>query len=234
MLASSSVALWATCPETLGQQAGGAPAAGGAGAKADGASVIAQWRDIASVRELQGLFASSFAQGSRDGAVPVTSMLFMYDQLAMSPKMVGMYMMAVVGTMLVFMKPAAALSDKYASHRPLIMAPAFCLPAVALAGQSLCTTVEPYFALGAITGGVVALQHSTTSPFIIDHAGGPDNRAQALALHTMSTDIGRVLGATTMGVIAGSAGIPIAMQATAGVGVAASAFFVVQTRPRSP
>ncbi len=72
MLATSSAALWATCPETLGQQA---PATG------DGGTVLAQWRDIGSVPKLQGLFAASMSQGIREGGMQVTSMLFMYAPL---------------------------------------------------------------------------------------------------------------------------------------------------------
>lgn len=100
-----------------------------------------------------------------------------------------------------------------------------------LACQSLCTSIEPFWALGVLSHCVASLQFATVSPFIISHAGRPENRAQAFALHTSTSDVGRVLGATSMGLLAGVS-VPAAMQATACVGLATASFFAVQTRPR--
>lgn len=43
----------------------------------------------------------------------------------MSPKTVGVYLLTAIGAMLVCNRPAAMLSDRYASQRRLIMLPAF-------------------------------------------------------------------------------------------------------------
>jgi len=227
MLAASTVALALTCPETLRPPAGGGGAAS-AGAPNAQLGLVEQWRVLGSKPELQALFACNYAVGVREGGMAVTSFLFMYDTLQLSPQCVGFYMMSVVGSMLVCTRPAAWLSDRYADDRRMMMVPAYCTPPLVLAAQSMCTTLEPFWALGIVGACGSAGQMATAGPFIMS-AAPTQMRSQAFALSTMCQDVGRICGATALGAISSSVGVVAGMQVSAGVGVAAAAFFAARS-----
>jgi MFS family permease len=68
-----------------------------------------------------------------------------------------------------------------------------------------------------------ALVMPNVSAYVIDNCL-PQERAQALAMRSMANDVGMLMGASTMGFVAATLGVPAAMQITAGIQAAAAVF----------
>ena len=162
---------------------------------------------------LQGIGAHVFMNGFAQGAFPVTLVLFAVEHMHMSSSAVGGMLTANVAVMVLATHPATALSDRVES-RKTIMLPAMAAASVFTGVQPFAETA-PQFALAVgLTGLFQAICMPSISPLILDHTTLAE-RPHALAGRQIAQDLGTLMGASSMGLVANMYGIPVAMQTVA-------------------
>lgn len=201
------------------------------GAK-EGLSTVQQWRKLMGRPALQGIIAQVVSSGFANGAAPVSVVLFASEILNMSPSMIGLMFTAQVLAMGVCIQPATKLSDKVAamksSSRLRVMMPGMLTSAFALSLQSQCWTPEMFIGAGVLASMGNAFVMPNVSAYIMDNTK-QDERAQALAMQRMAQDVGLLMGASSMGLVASTYGVATAMVTTATLQATAAIFCAVRS-----
>ena len=197
---------------------GGGTGRGGGGSAGGGMAAWLPRLDDESLRllrrpALQGLGASIFMNGFSQGAFPVTLVLFAVEHMHMSSATVGGMLTANVTLMVLATAPATKLSDRLTSRKAL-MVPAMTANAIFSALQPCSHEAWQFAGLLVGSGLMQAVSMPSISPLILD-CTTPDERARALAGRQMVQDLGGLLGASSMGVVAMHHGIPAAMETVA-------------------
>jgi len=198
----------------------------------EGLSTIQQWRKLMERPALQGIIAQVVSSGFANGAAPVSTVLFASELLDMSPSMIGLMFTAQVLAMGLCIQPATKLSDKIAakkdSSRLKVMLPGMLTSAFALSLQSQCWTPELFIGAGVLASMGNAFVMPNVSAFIMDNTK-QDERAQALAMQRISQDVGLLLGASSMGLVASTYGVATAMLTTASLQATSAIFCAVRS-----
>ena len=202
--ASAAVA----APAVAGADAPSAPE-DAAAAAAKEAAVWRQWRRLLAVPNLQALYVSAFSTGMTHGSFPV-SIVFMNETLGMSPSHVGGYFATCVISMAITTPLFSKLADRAASRKH-VMAPGMAAAALAAAAQPFCTTASQFIAVGVCGAVSNAAVMPNLAAFIMDNSP-EEERAQALALRLVANDLGMVVGASTMGLLAFQTDVPTAVR----------------------
>jgi len=190
-------------------------------------SPFQQWAKFIQRPPLQGITAVSMCNGIVQGASPVTVVLYASETLGMSPAELGLMFTAQVVTMAAATPLLSKMSDGL-SNRLAVLLPSVLLGSFALVGQSACTTMNEFVGLGVVGSLGSAGIMTNMSAFVMDHTK-TEERAQALAMRSMSSDLGVLVGACSMGVVSTYMGIPFAMQTAACVQGAAAVFCALRT-----
>ena len=235
-LVASSASAMALLPETMHEAAARRESVAHCRASAAAAAVAAplskenegsrEWTEALGLLRrpaLQGLGSVVFMNGFSQGAMPVTIILYGIEVLGMSSSEIGGLLTATVLLMVGVSRPATRLSDSVA-NRKSIMVPALAATALLNGLQPLATGIWEFAALvgGASLGNAVSMP--SISPLVLD-ATTDSERATALAMRQTAQDIGTLLGASTMGVVATQVDIATAIQTSAVLQGAAAAFF---------
>jgi MFS family permease len=115
------------------------------------------------------------------------------------------------------------LSDRLPS-RKAIMVPALAATACFSALQPMAADQYQFAVLVGATGLANSVWMPSVSPLLLDSTN-EEERAKAFALRQMAQDTGSLVGAASMGLLAGMYGIPAAIHTTAVLQGAACAFF---------
>ena len=180
---------------------------------------------------LQGLGFHVFINGFSQGAFPVTLVLFAVEHMNMSSASVGAMLTANVLVMVVTTAPATQLSD-HVTSRKSIMVPAMAASAVFTGLQPLAASPYQFAGLVGCAGFASAISMPSISPLILDSTTA-DERPRALAGRQMMQDLGTLLGASSMGLVASVSGIPAAMETVALLQGLAVGWFALRV-PRAP
>ena len=200
----------------------GAAAADGAADGARPAPASSWWQppavDEASLRllrrpALQGLGGAIFMNGFSQGAFPVTLVLFAVEHMQMSSSAVGGMLTLNVLGMVLTTTQATKLSDRMTSRKAL-MVPAMAAAAVFTALQPFSHDAWQFAGLLLGASLMQAVSMPSISPLILDCTTA-DERARALAGRQIVLDLGGLLGAGSMGLLASHHGIPVAMETVA-------------------
>ncbi len=126
--------------------------------------------------------------------------------------------------------PMGSLIDRHG--RGPVIVPGMVL---ASAGMLMLATAHPatYLAAAVMFGLAVAAVHTGLMAQTIDQAG-PAERGAALATFTASWDVGAVLGATALGVVADAAGYPLVFVMAGGLAAVMTAAYPVAVRRGPP
>ena len=143
---------------------------------------------------------------------------------------VGGMLTANVACMVLATRPATVLSDRLAS-RKAIMVPAITAAAIFSGLQPFADGPWAFAALVGGAGLAQAVAMPSISPMILDHVTH-EERARALAGRQIAQDAGGLLGASSMGVFAGVAGIPAAMETVALLQLASVGLFALRVPGR--
>ena len=188
------------------------------------------WRLLARPA-LQGVGFHVFMNGFTQGAFPMTLVLFAVEHMHMTSSAVGGMLTANVLVMVLTTAPATKLSDRMSSRKAL-MVPAMAAAAVFTGLQPYAADAYQFAALVGVTGFVQAISMPSISPLILDNTSLSE-RATALAGRQMMQDLGTLLGASSMGLVAAQYGIPAAMQTVALLQCTAVAWFILRV-PGAP
>ncbi|KAK3252251.1 hypothetical protein CYMTET_38441 [Cymbomonas tetramitiformis] len=175
---------------------------------------------------LQGLFSVVAINGFSQGAMPVTTVLFMLETLNMSSMQVGGTMTMSVLMMILATQPATWLSDRLES-RKTVMLPSLLGNALLTGMLPLATSPAAYSGIFTACAVANAFSKPSISPMLLDSTTGRE-RARALALRLTVQDVGTLIGASTMGLLASQLGTPAAIQTTATLQVLAALVFAAR------
>jgi sugar phosphate permease len=164
---------------------------------------------------------------SGQGAMPVTFVLFAMENMGMDSATLGALLAANVLMMVGISRPATVLSDSVKSRKS-IMVPTLAASAVLTGLQPFAPSALPFALLVAASSAGSAISLPSFSPVLLDHTTEAE-RSRALAMRQTTQDVGTLLGASTMGVVATHVGIPEALFTVAVLQGAAAAFFAVRT-----
>lgn len=197
----------------------------------DWRSMPKQWWSLLKNPLPQGLYTLIAFQGFTQGALPVTAVVYAYNDLGMSPLHLGAVCTSCVLAVVLTLQPISALSDRLERRRHLVIIPGSAGAALSLLLQPFHSSQE-LFAVLALTGTLsLSVVLSNITPVILDYVHSSE-RAQALALRSMIQDVGAFTGAALMGITATYTGVSAAMIATAGLQGTATLFFALRTFPR--
>ena len=168
--------------------------------------------------------------GFTQGAFPVTLVLFAVEHMRMDSASVGLMLTMNVACMVLATEPATRLSDRVAS-RKTVMLPAMACAAGLTALQPLATGPWAFAALVGGTGLAQAVSMPSIPPIILDSVSH-EERAHALAGRQMAQDLGALIGASSMGFVAGTLGIPAAMGAVAALQFGSVGLFAMRVPAR--
>jgi MFS family permease len=173
---------------------------------------------------LMGLLSAYTRSGSRDYAMVVLS-----DLRGLLPSEIGVALSLVFLANVAVLYLAGALVDRY-GPRP-VMVPSWLLIAT---GLIILATVESYAGLlvAAAFYGIGAGIGSSVPAVQIANAVGPERRGTALGVFRTFSDLGLILGAVVMGLLAATFGITWGVWTNAGLVLVAAAVYLV-VRPRA-
>ena len=172
---------------------------------------------------LQGLHAIVFMNGFSQGAMPVSVILFALEALSFSSMELGAMLTANVLLMTIVSHPATVLSDRLESRKTL-MTPALLASAAFKALLPLATTQFQFTCFMSVSAVASAVSMPSISPLFLDYTSEAE-RAKALAMRQMSQDVGALIGASLMGIVASSMGTAAAINITAALQLISAGFF---------
>ena len=151
------------------------------------------------------------------------------DRFSMDAGMLGLMLTVPAAANLVFQPFAGILTDRFGRR-------AMVLPAIAIfAGALLVSAASPVvavFGLAMVMYGVAqAIESPTVNAYVADIATG-DQRPVALATMRTFGDVGLVIGAPLLGLIADVAGLSWGLVANAGIVLACGIPFLLSRDPR--
>ena len=211
----------ATPPSATGDTAGTAATAATAAPPEDG-----MMQRLLRRPALQGIGTIAFVNGFSQGAFPVTIVLFAIEHMHMTSSAVGGMLTANVACMVLATRPATKLSDHVTSRKD-VMLPAMTLAAIFTGLQPLSDGPWTFAALSLCGGVSSAFSMPSISPLILDNVSN-EERAHALAGRQMAQDSGALLGASSLGFVAGAFGIPAAMYTVAVMQLASAGLFAAR------
>ena len=113
------------------------------------------------------------------------------------------------------------------------MVPAMAMAAFFTGLQPLSADAFQFAALVGLTGFTQAISMPSISPLILDNTTLSE-RPTALAGRQMMQDLGTLLGASSMGLVASHFGIPAAMETVAALQVASVGWFALRVPSAKP
>lgn len=122
------------------------------------------------------------------------------------------------------MAVATPIFTKIADHaqsRKQVMVPGMLGAAVMSGFQPYCDTSSQFLCVGLVGALANALVMPNIAAFIMDNSA-QDDRAQALALRLMAQDVGMLVGASSMGVLAHMTDVPTVSRSRPSVSVSLS------------
>ena len=224
--ASGSAAMLLPETKALAHGRGGPAAPSGAAGEGEGRRGEVTTAELLSRPALQGLAAVVFMNGFSQGAMPVTFVLYATEALSMSSAAVGGMLTLNVLLMVLISAPATKISDRLVSRKS-IMVPALLANAVCTGLQPLAATPLAFSAIVASGAVTSAVSMPSISPLYLDSVS-TDERAKALAMRQMAQDVGTLVGASAMGAMASTYGIPAAMVTVATLQGTAAVYFAVR------
>lgn len=177
---------------------------------------ISEWKPIFQDRKLRNLMALNTCYWISLSGANMTLLPLMLSDSAkfdLDPSMIGAAFALQSITSVACTIPAARIADKLGPSR--MIAPAMMITGASMAALPMCETIPECFSALALWAVGSAILGSSPTAYAAN-LSNESNRTQVLALLRTMGDVGLVLGASSVGLIASVIGNDAAMHSTAG------------------
>lgn len=194
-------------------------------------SALAMWLRLMQLPALQGVNSTVVMTGFTQGAAPVTTILYATESLGLSGSSIGLMFTGQIIVLAAMTHPATVLSDRL-TDRKRAMVPAITFRALCMGCLPFCPTPEMFVGLFVVSAAGDAVSMVNVSPYIMDNTG-PEERAQALSMRSMSQDGGMLAGAATMGALVQMTSSGLGIQVTAFMLGLSAIFFALRNNSKA-